>query len=100
MFFFFSSRRRHTRCGRDWSSDVCSSDLGCLFSRWIDTEDSQGPCDPCLHRECVPASQCFSRKRGVCMNKRGETLFFFLFLDRKSGVEGKGFVFGGGRRFE
>src|SRR5690554_4731694 len=28
VFFFFSSRRRHTRCGRDWSSDVCSSDLG------------------------------------------------------------------------
>src|SRR4030043_835619 len=27
MFFFFSSRRRHTRCSRDWSSDVCSSDL-------------------------------------------------------------------------
>src|SRR6266498_5157042 len=27
MCFFFSSRRRHTRCGRDWSSDVCSSDL-------------------------------------------------------------------------
>src|SRR5256884_5431467 len=39
--FFFSSRRRHTRCSRDWSSDVCSSDLECrvgimpthLFSR-------------------------------------------------------------------
>src|SRR5436305_9629216 len=27
LLFFFSSRRRHTRCGRDWSSDVCSSDL-------------------------------------------------------------------------
>src|SRR5256884_3047112 len=27
LFFFFSSRRRHTRCSRDWSSDVCSSDL-------------------------------------------------------------------------
>src|SRR5690625_6577432 len=27
MFFFFSSRRRHTRWPRDWSSDVCSSDL-------------------------------------------------------------------------
>src|SRR6266513_483695 len=27
MFFFFSSRRRHTRSKRDWSSDVCSSDL-------------------------------------------------------------------------
>src|SRR5207247_4908946 len=26
-YFFFSSRRRHTRSTRDWSSDVCSSDL-------------------------------------------------------------------------
>src|SRR6267142_520431 len=31
FFFFFSSRRRHTRLTCDWSSDVCSSDLG----RWI-----------------------------------------------------------------
>src|SRR5215510_15424280 len=29
LFFFFSSRRRHTRWPRDWSSDVCSSDLRC-----------------------------------------------------------------------
>src|SRR5699024_12226297 len=29
VFFFFSSRRRHTRSKRDWSSDVCSSDLAC-----------------------------------------------------------------------
>src|SRR6266702_7235595 len=28
VFVFFSSRRRHTRWPRDWSSDVCSSDLG------------------------------------------------------------------------
>ena len=28
FYFFFSSRRRHTRLRRDWSSDVCSSDLG------------------------------------------------------------------------
>src|SRR5699024_126123 len=28
LIFFFSSRRRHTRSKRDWSSDVCSSDLG------------------------------------------------------------------------
>src|ERR1041385_9389820 len=27
MYTIFSSRRRHTRCSRDWSSDVCSSDL-------------------------------------------------------------------------
>src|SRR3989454_12055631 len=30
FFFFFSSRRRHTRLQGDWSSDVCSSDLGPL----------------------------------------------------------------------
>src|SRR2546429_4782150 len=36
-FFFFSSRRRHTRCSRDWSSDVCSSDLGIenAFRAWL-----------------------------------------------------------------
>src|SRR5207237_6395150 len=34
-FFFFSSRRRHTRFKCDWSSDVCSSDLaGPVGSRW------------------------------------------------------------------
>src|SRR2546428_3060790 len=31
-FFFFSSRRRHTRSDRDWSSDVCSSDLEALVA--------------------------------------------------------------------
>src|ERR1039458_2252942 len=31
--FFFSSRRRHTRCLSDWSSDVCSSDLSSAFER-------------------------------------------------------------------
>src|SRR5258705_9085220 len=38
-FFFFSSRRRHTRCLSDWSSDVCSSDLTYIYIRgeyaWI-----------------------------------------------------------------
>src|SRR5690606_40011302 len=33
FFFFFSSRRRHTRFSRDWSSDVCSSDLVELRAR-------------------------------------------------------------------
>src|SRR5699024_3266668 len=31
--FFFSSRRRHTRSKRDWSSDVCSSDLQLFFNK-------------------------------------------------------------------
>src|SRR5438105_15316832 len=34
FFFFFSSRRRHTRSTRDWSSDVCSSDLMSASSCW------------------------------------------------------------------
>src|SRR5207249_5304686 len=38
MIFFFSSRRRHTRSKRDWSSDVCSSDL--LLA------DIDAPCGP------------------------------------------------------
>src|SRR5690606_39333480 len=41
--FFFSSRRRHTRFSRDWSSDVCSSDLGnpnpCGTFTWGEIED-------------------------------------------------------------
>src|SRR2546429_1316954 len=39
VFFFFSSRRRHTRCSRDWSSDVCSSDL------WAEAGIVGGECD-------------------------------------------------------
>src|SRR5438093_4714568 len=31
LLFFFSSRRRHTRLVSDWSSDVCSSDLGATY---------------------------------------------------------------------
>src|SRR2546422_4128256 len=37
FFFFFSSRRRHTRCSRDWSSDVCSSDLGVADKNFVTT---------------------------------------------------------------
>src|SRR5690606_40715220 len=35
-FFFFSSRRRHTRFSRDWSSDVCSSDLLPVYASLFD----------------------------------------------------------------
>src|SRR3712207_9486610 len=40
LFFFFSSRRRHTRYWRDWSSDVCSSDLVALPLRVQGKEES------------------------------------------------------------
>src|SRR5690606_39536762 len=41
MFFFFSSRRRHTRFSRDWSSDVCSSDLAGI--QGVDTAGHEVP---------------------------------------------------------
>src|SRR5256885_10216875 len=40
MFFFFSSRRRHTRLQGDWSSDVCSSDLGDGYGNAVGTAES------------------------------------------------------------
>src|SRR5207245_3981650 len=41
LFFFFSSRRRHTRCYRDWSSDVCSSDLMDIDEMDIGQEETE-----------------------------------------------------------
>src|ERR1039457_7410616 len=51
LLFLFSSRRRHTRVQGDWSSDVCSSDLGGAFPpQWLASTNppsaagSPGPC--------------------------------------------------------
>src|SRR5262245_62453374 len=38
--FFFSSRRRHTRCLSDWSSDVCSSDLDKIIVHLTNVEQT------------------------------------------------------------
>src|SRR2546429_7192299 len=60
MCIFFSSRRRHTICSRDWSSDVCSSDLSisCILYvfRWKPGRNSALLAN--LHRPdvCLPAS--------------------------------------------
>src|SRR3712207_7484262 len=54
LFFFFSSRRRHTRYWRDWSSDVCSSDLEEQTRRDAQTkQDRRRPQDR-SHLEDVP----------------------------------------------
>src|SRR5699024_9420063 len=53
--FFFSSRRRHTRSKRDWSSDVCSSDLGTYKGKyckpcesfWTESQLVDGKCPDC-----------------------------------------------------
>src|SRR2546422_1883426 len=57
-FFFFSSRRRHTRCSRDWSSDVCSSDLALKLCHSAFAKVS---CRSDLGRR--PTSYLFSTKR-------------------------------------
>src|SRR3989337_2583904 len=41
IFCFFSSRSRHTRCYRDWSSDVCSSDLAIFIAGLLDGLDGR-----------------------------------------------------------
>src|SRR5256886_6947372 len=66
LFFFFSSRRRHTRFDCDWSSDVCSSDLMIVPPipsgarppnipppLWPRRSSTLLLCPPGLHRICV-----------------------------------------------
>src|SRR5690606_39870598 len=53
--FFFSSRRRHTRFSRDWSSDVCSSDLAICSKR--------GSLRPNARFLCVQALRVLSKLR-------------------------------------
>src|SRR2546422_5190793 len=52
LFFFFSSRRRHTRCSRDWSSDVCSSDLVEVLRRY----HKEHPIDPGMSLQALRAA--------------------------------------------
>src|SRR5262245_62732724 len=68
MRFFFSIRRRHTRCLSDWSSDVCSSDLTKLLGRLLAS--------------------------GFIINdvEAGEALDFYLSVHRFVGVGGVGHV--------
>src|SRR5699024_11504495 len=56
---FFSSRRRHTRSKRDWSSDVCSSDLSCRAHTRISYGRSQsngGDVFSTCQTEAIPSS--------------------------------------------
>src|SRR5699024_11960996 len=73
VIFFFSSRRRHTRSKRDWTSDVCSSDLTSRLlahvhapnrSSWARAVVRRRSCGGVL-RTLTPAAAQFCRRRRV-----------------------------------
>src|SRR5690606_29008109 len=89
VFFFFSSRRRHTRFSRDWSSDVCSSDLGAdpegIFPAILGHEGAGVVVDvgpgvtslkkgdhviPLYTPECRECEYCTSGKTNLCQKIR------------------------------
>src|SRR5688572_31242303 len=72
FFFFFSSRRRHTRFDCDWSSDVCSSDLGQRGPGHRDFRDTHGvvlrPEGTTVLRDRLPAAR--SRGMGSVLSRQ------------------------------
>src|SRR5690606_40330012 len=61
VYFFFSSRRRHTRFSRDWSSDVCSSDLRHTCRRQARRGRLLRPPSPARGRTALPRSSRSAR---------------------------------------
>src|SRR5256885_16142782 len=86
-FFFFSSRRRHTRLQGDWSSDVCSSDL----ERTVAYESAGPAARKRKHTNWVDAATGSACRGGRQPPRRS------CFSDRKRGGEGKRGDFGGRR---
>src|SRR5690606_40079644 len=72
FYFFFSSRRRHTRFSRDWSSDVCSSDLEQAWQAGATEICMQGGIDPSL-----PGSAYFDLAREIKRRAPGIHLHAF-----------------------
>src|ERR1039458_10529658 len=79
--FFFSSRRRHTRCLSDWSSDVCSSDLFERFPKAVKFKDFRQMLDkqgkdidavvvgPPDHMHTICAMACMQHGKHVYVEK-------------------------------
>src|SRR5256884_6601948 len=84
LSFFFSSRRRHTRCSRDWSSDVCSSDLEVPFV-FVPSYHSRRATAACLWPRSARALQYLraTRRRSRCKNPDRQRMEL---QDRKSVV--------------
>src|SRR5690606_39739695 len=73
-YFFFSSRRRHTRFSRDWSSDVCSSDLVAIKGKALAARGFN-------HVPPLNNRELFRRDRHVCAYCGGEFSYFRLTRD-------------------
>src|SRR5207247_3863411 len=89
--FFFSSRRRHTRSTRDWSSDVCSSDLGrqCL-GRLDDDVAARGELHALGEQPAdLRLDVVFVEERVLGLVQLDASLERRIDLDRKSVVYGK-----------
>src|SRR5690606_40792572 len=81
LFFFFSSRRRHTRFSRDWSSDVCSSDLAAQIFNKMPAKKRYQATPPAPQRFGTEAFQKSGEtvirwmgNGGFFINSRGSTL--------------------------
>src|SRR2546422_9509150 len=80
VFFFFSSRRRHTRCSRDWSSDVCSSDLSQIAPCFLQRSGLGVYTGNFLHIGDVPPP---------ALLKHGSKFSFHRFSQRRSSTPGQ-----------
>src|SRR5690606_40498179 len=85
LCFFFSSRRRHTRFSRDWSSDVCSSDLISVYC-YVEFHD---------FRSCFEGSggnhgirHSSKRKSGLALGRRARRVAGLRSEERRVGKEG------------
>src|SRR5205814_3140380 len=91
--FFFSSRRRHTRCLSDWSSDVCSSDLSCAAQDRAPQDRAAQ--DPTAARRERPAARADARHAGPDVRGGRERRGPGRSEERRVGKEGGCGVVGG-----
>src|SRR5690349_23603171 len=83
FFFFFSSRRRHTRSLRDWSSDVCSSDLPPDLRRVRDAS--------CPH-ECVEQLVELGDRKSTRLNSSHVEISYAVFCLKKKTVNTSSYI--------
>src|SRR5207245_8791746 len=79
--FFFSSRRRHTRCYRDWSSDVCSSDLPQTENVFVMFKDGWHPAETPPDNAAVEW-QWTKKEATLSVRNPKKDVVFYLHLDQ------------------